>query len=181
LKLAVIGICAALSFGAAAHGGLSMEKDMCKLRLGPYFMHFTGYQPDGSNEKEFCEDIPATGRTIIVLDDVEHALRELPIEFRIVRDTGTDTVQEADSVVYLAPKVYPTGSVALEHHFDQAGKYVGIVTLGDKERHVSRFPFSVGAGGGGQHWKHAGFVLLVVAAGLLVFMAPRFIGKTKSS
>ena len=31
--------------------------------IGPYNMHFTGYQPDNTRNKEFCEDIPSTGRT----------------------------------------------------------------------------------------------------------------------
>ena len=52
---------------ATAHGGLAMEKDYCKLRVGPHVMHFTGYQPGDGYRKEFCEDIPSTGATIVVL------------------------------------------------------------------------------------------------------------------
>ena len=48
---------------AQAHGGLALAEDMCRLTIGPYNMHFTGYQPDNTRNKEFCEDIPATGRT----------------------------------------------------------------------------------------------------------------------
>ena len=48
---------------ATAHGGLSMEKDYCKLRIGPYVMHFTGYQPGDGYRKEFCEDIDAASRS----------------------------------------------------------------------------------------------------------------------
>ena len=51
-------------------------------------MHFTGYQPEATQEKEFCEDIPATGRTVVALDYIEEALRPLPTEVRIIRDTG---------------------------------------------------------------------------------------------
>ena len=42
-----------LSFTAQvqAHGGLSLADDMCKLTVGPYMMHFTGYQPNSSKEK----------------------------------------------------------------------------------------------------------------------------------
>ena len=53
---------------AQAHGGLALAEDMCRLTIGPYNMHFTGYQPDNTRNKEFCEDIPATGRTVVVLD-----------------------------------------------------------------------------------------------------------------
>ena len=71
-----------------AHGGLSLADDVCKLTIGPYTMHFTGYQPEATQEKEFCEDIPATGRTVVALDYIEEALRPLPTEVRIIRDTG---------------------------------------------------------------------------------------------
>ena len=58
-----------------AHGGLAMEQDMCKLTVGPYMMHFAGYQED-AQRTEFCEDIPHKGPTIIVLDAVDTALRD---------------------------------------------------------------------------------------------------------
>jgi len=38
-------------------------------------MHFAGYQPD-SSRSEFCEDIPRVGRTVIVLDFIDDALRD---------------------------------------------------------------------------------------------------------
>jgi hypothetical protein len=131
---------------AQAHGGLSMEKDYCKLRIGPYFMHFSGYQPERDATKEFCEDIPATGATIIVLDFVDAALKDLPVEVRIVRDGGGDTDLDRLTVVRLSPKLYPTGSLSLDFDFEQPGNYVGFVSAGSGDRMVSsRFPFSVGA------------------------------------
>jgi hypothetical protein len=78
---------AACCGGAFAHGGLSMDEDTASV--GPYLMHFVGYQPDSaSGPKEFCEDIPETGRTIVVLDYLNDELRDLPTEVRIIRDTG---------------------------------------------------------------------------------------------
>ena len=62
-------LCAGLVW---AHGGLSMEQDMCKLTVGPYMMHFAGYQED-AQRTEFCEDIPHKGPTIVVLDMVDPA------------------------------------------------------------------------------------------------------------
>src|SRR5258705_4420405 len=67
----------------SAHGGVSVENDMCKLRVGPYQMHFTGYQPISAPEVEVCEDIPKTGQTIIVLDYIDEKLRDLPVEVRL--------------------------------------------------------------------------------------------------
>ena len=103
--------------GVSAHGGLSIEKDVCKLRLGRYVMHFTGYQPEISGANEFCEDIPRVGHTIIALDAVDEALRDLPIEVRIIRDTGTDANLEAVTVLHLPPKIYPSGTVSFYHDF----------------------------------------------------------------
>ena len=68
LKSALAGLLLAIgipfSAQVQAHGGLSLADDVCKLTIGPYTMHFTGYQPEATQEKEFCEDIPATGRTV---------------------------------------------------------------------------------------------------------------------
>lgn len=127
-----------------AHGGLSMAEDMCKLTVGPYMMHFTGYQPTSTQEKQFCEDIPATGETVVVLDYIEQELRGLPTEVRIIRDTGSENNLDAITILHLPPKVYPNGSINFTYTFEQPGKFVGIVTVGEDPKYVSRFPFSVG-------------------------------------
>ena len=57
------------------HGGLSLEDDYCVLTVGTYEMHFSGYQPENNGPKEFCEDIPETGNTIVVLDFMNDELR----------------------------------------------------------------------------------------------------------
>lgn len=152
LKSAVV--CLLLTLGlpystqVQAHGGLSLADDICKLSIGPFTMHFTGYQPDATQEKEFCEDIPATGRTVVALDYIEEALRPLPTEVRIIRDTGAQAGAEGNldtvTILHIPAKVYPNGSINFEYDFMQPGKFVGLVTVRDKEEYVSRFPFSVG-------------------------------------
>jgi hypothetical protein len=149
LKLMLFG-CAVFAVGALwftqarAHGGLSMAEDMCKLTVGPYMMHFTGYQPSNTQEKQFCEDIPGTGQTVVVLDYIEQELRTLPTEVRIIKDTGSEQDLDALTILHLPPKVYPNGSVDFTYTFDKPGKFVGLVTVGEQSKHVSRFPFSVG-------------------------------------
>ena len=133
-----------LSTQAQAHGGLALAEDMCRLTIGPYNMHFTGYQPDNTRNKEFCEDIPATGRTVVVLDYMEDALRPLTTEIRVIRDTGSEQDLQAITVLHIPPKVYPGGSVNFEYSFDKPGKFIGLVTVGGQQDLVSRFPFSVG-------------------------------------
>jgi hypothetical protein len=154
LKPVLLGLILALgipfSAKVQAHGGLSLADDVCKLTIGPYTMHFTGYQPDATQEKEFCEDIPNTGRTVVALDYIEEALRPLPTEVRIIRDTGAgdQAGNEANldeiTILHIPAKVYPNGSINFEYNFPQPGKYVGLVTVTEKEPLVSRFPFSVG-------------------------------------
>lgn len=148
---------------AIGHGGLSMDDDMCRLRVGPYNIHFVGYQPESSAEKEFCEDIPRTGQTIVVLDYIDQELRSMPVEVRIIRDTGSEADLDAVTVLYLAPKIYPTGSLHFQHAFAEPGRFVGLVTVNDTQKLVARFPFSVGNREG--NWGLVGWILLAVAIG----------------
>lgn len=129
-----------------AHGGLALAEDMCVLTVGPYRMHFTGYQPL-SQEEEFCEDIPEIGKTVIALDYIQEELRPLKTEVRIIRDTGSEANLDEITVFHLPPKVYPSASITVEHTFPEKGKFVGLVTVtGGAQDYVSRFPFSVGDG-----------------------------------
>ena len=149
---------------AQAHGGLSMAEDMCKLTVGPYMMHFTGYQPTTTQETQFCEDIPGTGHTVVVLDYLEQELRALPTEVRIIRDTGSEQDLEAITVLHMPPQVYPNGSVDFAYTFEKPGKFVGLVTVSDKQQHVSRFPFSVGESGMISHSLHYIMIMVPLAA-----------------
>lgn len=164
---------------AQAHGGLALAEDMCRLTIGPYNMHFTGYQPDNTRNKEFCEDIPATGRTVVVLDYMEDELRPMPTEVRIIKDTGSEKDLQAITVLHLPPKIYPSGSVNFEHNFDQPGKFIGLVTVGEK--HVSRFPFSVGET---KIWLPPSYFLIAFAGVAvilaIIFFAMRGRGNTSS-
>ena len=160
LAAAALSVCCG---GAAAHGGLSMDEDTCKLRVGRYLMHFAGYQPEGARgPREFCEDIPETGRTIVVLDYLNDELRDLPTEVRIIRDTGSEVDLERVTVLHLQAKRYPTGSLNFELNFTEPGKFVGLVTVGDAEKLTSRFPFSVGAS---RAWLRIAAPILVLLVG----------------
>jgi hypothetical protein len=165
LCILLLAIGAPFSTGAHAHGGLALAEDMCRLTIGPYNMHFTGYQPDNTRNKEFCEDIPATGRTVVVLDYMDDALRPLPTEVRVIRDTGSEQDIQAITVLHLPPKVYPNGTVNFEYNFAQPGKYVGLVTVGGPKEHISRFPFSVGEA---KMWVPPSYLLMAFAGAAVV-------------
>ena len=171
---AAAGLLGAALVGAAdarAHGGLAMDEDKCKLRVGRYTMHFVGYQPESpSGPREFCEDIPEIGRTIVVLDYLNDELRDLPTEVRIIKDRGGDAQLDDITVLHIPPKVYASGSLNFELNFREPGKFVGLVSVGENgSRMVSRFPFSVGRS---NSWLAltAGALLTVMAA----FMLYRF-------
>lgn len=174
LRVCAALLAVALSGRAAAHGGLAIDDDICKLRLGPYNMHFTGYQPEANGNREFCEDIPSTGHTIVVMDAIEPELRGIPIEVRIIRDTGNESQLDAITVVHLPPKLYESGSVPLEYSFTAPGKFIGLVTAGDKVKYVSRFPFSVGI-----ERRHYGHYLLFLAVAALGFGLYRYSGQVR--
>jgi hypothetical protein len=129
---------------ATAHGGLDMDHDVCKLHFGLYSMHFSGYQPQNDDSKEFCEDIPTSGKTIIVLDQVNSELREMPVEVRIVKAEDDFNPGHALPLVELPLKVYPAGTVHFEYDFQRTGQFVGYVRVGDPLRMTARFPFRVG-------------------------------------
>jgi hypothetical protein len=147
MRMALLG--AAFWLGAfhgqvLAHGGLSMDKDVCKLQLGRFAMHFTGYQPQATGSREFCEDIPELGVTVVALDAIDDQLRQMPIAVRIFQDLENSSDSTATTILEIQAKVYPTGSISFEHSFDKPGKFIGLVTAGEKGEYVSRFPFSVG-------------------------------------
>lgn len=156
-----------------AHGGLALADDMCVLTVGPYRMHFTGYQPL-SQEEEFCEDIPEVGKTVIALDYIQEELRPLKTEVRIIRDTGSEADLDAITVFHLPPKVYPSASITVEHVFPEKGKFVGLVTVtGGAQDYVSRFPFSVGEGRPTPKAAIIAPVVMVIAIGAFFFMRSR--------
>lgn len=141
-----------------------LDKNFCILKLGPYGMHLTEYQPDLSDRQELCGDIPSVGRTVVVLDFIEGELRSLPVEVRVIKETGSEQDLQAITVVHVPPKVYSGGFINFEHVFTQPGKFIGVVTVGGKEEHVARFPISVGEGGVVSHLMHYMMVIVPVAA-----------------
>ena len=156
-----------------AHGGLALADDMCVLTVGPYRMHFTGYQPL-SQEEEFCEDIPEVGKTVIALDYIQEELRPLKTEVRIIRDTGSEADLDAITVFHLPPKVYPSASITVEHVFAEKGKFVGLVMVtGGAQDYVSRFPFSVGEGRPTPKAAIIAPVVMVIAIGAFFLMRRR--------
>jgi hypothetical protein len=161
-----------------AHGGLALADDLCILTVGPYTIHFTGYQPL-TQEEEFCEDIPEIGKTVVALDYINDELRPMETEVRIVNGSRIlvpDDVKrvstedlESMTVYHLPAQVYPTASIMIDHTFPEKGKFAGIVTVsGEGKEWVSVFPFSVGEG------RRINWMTDILPYGLLVAAAAFF-------
>jgi len=156
---------------AFAHGGVKLEQDECVTTVGPVKVHFIGYQRKGEPE-EFCADIVRTGPTVIALTALELGrlpdsymaqnqapsatpaapavdLRDIAIGVRIIKDVGEET-EKADigaaTEFYAPPKIHRNATMTFEHDFKEAGNYVAIITVADRDGHEwsSRFPFRVG-------------------------------------
>jgi hypothetical protein len=144
-------------------------------------MYFASYQPDTYYDRKFCQELPGTGNSVLVLDFVEQELRSIPVEVRVIRDTGSEDNLEAVTVTHFPAKVYPTGSIDVKYNFDTPGKFVGLVSIGDKHEHVSRFPFSVGETGAVSHLTHYIMVIVPVLVGIAVVLFFSFRDRRKPS
>jgi len=169
--------------GTQAGGGLVLEGDVCIIWIDFYSAHFTAYQPGSRGNEQFCQDLPDTGETIFVLDYLHQSLKEVPVDFRIIRDvTGqgqyvklkhVEEIKDIEqhTVFYQAPIVRKDASLKIEYDFKEKGAYVGIVSAGHPTTdmiYTAVFPFEVGAS------RH-GYVLplLLLLAGAAFFVVRR--------
>lgn len=148
---------------AWAHGGVVLEEDICVIKMGFLSAHFTIYQPETRASEEFCEDIPDVTQTVFVMEYLHASLREMPLDFRIIRDVtgvgvfakwedvaGVDDL-DAATVFYEPAAVRDDPVFTVEHRFDEPGWYIGIVTTTypDTGRtYETVFPFEVGTNWG---------------------------------
>ena len=144
---------------AIAHGGVVLEEDRCIINIGFLTAHFTVYQPETQANEEFCEDIPDVTSSVFVMEYLHDFLREMPVDFRIVRDVNDvgefarwEDVQaiddlEAATVYYRPPTVQANGNYTAEYAFEEKGTYIGVVTAqhpdGEREYNAVFF-FQVG-------------------------------------
>lgn len=182
-----------LSLSAArAGGGLVLEEDKCILWIDFYSAHFTAYQPATRGNQQFCGDLPDVAETIIVLDYLHPSLKEVPVDFRIIRDvTGqgqyvklkhVEALGDLDpyTVFYQPPVIRADASFQIEHTFADKGAYVAVVSAGHPSTdmiYTAVFPFQVGAFR--LPLPLPALLLLLAGAGLLVWVVLR--SRRKSS
>lgn len=168
---------------AAAHGGVVAEEDTCLLRMGFLQAHFTLHQPESWGSEEFCEDLPDIGSSLFVVEYLHDMMKEMPIDFRIIRDeqdfgifanwedVASIADLEAQTVLHRVLAPQPAGVLALRHTFEQPGGYIGIVVAKNPDNgkaYNAVFYFAVGNAGYG--WIPL-FVGLVAAAQLIFWFS----------
>jgi hypothetical protein len=118
----------------------------CSAQMGPDVITFSFYQPTQSRS-QFCEDIPETGPTTIVIDTLQDELRDMMVEIRIVEADPKGDENAAPNEAYLPPAQFRTGVIQLEHDFKKKGDFVALVrarSADGRKEYNARFAFSVG-------------------------------------
>lgn len=177
---------------AQAHGSVAIEDDLCAIQIGYFRAHFKIYLPRERRHDEFCEDLPATGEGIFVMEYIHRGLGEIPIEFRIIRNvTGmgqfarwadVQTIEdlEPETVFHSPPAIVPDVFTAM-FQFDEPGEYIGIVTATPAdggEPYTAVFPFEVGFTGFG-YWPL--FLAIIVALQLNYLYMRGWLGGRRES
>ena len=156
-----IGVLLLLLIAGRAYtaGGVVGEPGSCMIEIGLYTAHFTVYQSETRGDEEFCEDLPDIGETLFVLDYLHGSMKEVPVDFRIIRDVdelgifarweNIRAIEDIDgrTVFYQAAKVYPENQLQAEHTFLEPGWYIGVVTAPHPSKDITYnavFPFQVG-------------------------------------
>jgi hypothetical protein len=176
LILGLLGLVTPFSAQAISMDKASTIRDQCEISIGPDLIGVVAYMPDRSRDR-FCAEFPSTGRIILTVDLVAERLRDLPIEVRVVKEPGRSLSEEDDlapfTVAFIAPRIYPGGSVPVEHIFEESGNYAAFITVTESSgaKRTTRFGFNVGgplqfyataalagvflAGAAFLYWRHA--------------------------
>ena len=184
--LACIACVVPLDSPLLAHGSVTPDDDLCIISIGFFRAHFKVYLPESHGHREFCEDLPAIGDSVFVMEYEHDGLADVPIEFRIIRNvtgqgrfTNEDhvaAIQDLDSeTVFHHTAAIQPDVFMISHRFDEPGEFVGIVRVlrdGNDEPYVAVFPFEAGYTGLG-YWPWIIAVLVLLQINYL-WMSGRF-------
>ena len=154
----ILSLCLLYAAQAYPHGSVVDDDDLCVIKIGFYQAHFTIFQPRNSGHEEFCEDLPATGETVFVMDYLHDSMREVAVDFRIVRDRNQigrfaryeDVLAldlDRDTVFYQPPLKEADAVFTILHEFLEPGGYIGVVSVEhptSTEVFRAVFPFEIG-------------------------------------
>ena len=138
--LVCMSLCMCLPVLVYGHGGVAYEEDLCVINIDFLQAHFTIYQPEVRGNEEFCEEIPEVSETIFVMEYQHDFLKQMPVDFRIIRDEqdfgiyarweDVQTIADIEAVTafYQAPVIRSEGAFTTDYTFTEPGTYIGIVT-----------------------------------------------------
>lgn len=162
--------------GAAQAQIAAQHPRLCVMNVGPTQIMFSALQD--KTDEIFCQRVPQTGPTTIILDARQPELRQMNIEVRVLRNVGQRDWRDdlrANTVTLIPAKKYLAdhGTATFRTPLDADGDYIALVraTSDDGVReYVGEYNFSVG---GLTEW-HALFgVLSVVVVALSYGMLRR--------
>lgn len=108
----------------SAHGKVAMEEDSCMRRIGENMIHLSTYQPQVDEGGHYCTDIPKAGSTVLVIDLVDPALRDMPIGVKVIKGSKAS---EGEPITNARPALYQDGVISMSSALDP-GKYLVVVT-----------------------------------------------------
>lgn len=147
-----------LPAAVSAHGGVVEEDDLCVINIGYLRAHFKIYLPQQSGHEEYCEDVPARGESVFVMEYQHDGLAEAEIDFRIIENTtgkgefarieDVERIDDIDAITirYEPPAVVPDVFTLLQS-FESDGEFIGIVSASYADTgkvYTAVFPFEVG-------------------------------------
>ena len=166
IMLATIGM-ALLVSGMTAEVWAHRDRgpnDTCRREIGASLLHITLYQTQFDPVTEYCEEVPRTGKALLVVDVTPGELREVPLGLEVV---STNASGQSQTVVSVPPKIYERGVINTEVVFNARNEYLARVRVElekGKDPHLLAFPIQVAA------WYKAMMMPALIVAGLLVFI-----------
>ena len=124
---------------AYGHGDQSILQDTCTFRVGGHLVHFNAYQPGFDQHGHYCQDLPSTGDTFIVLDLPYTPARSVSSQLNIY------TVSGAGEQVALASSPFAlrqNGIIELRFKIDSPGNFIANIIFQGVENSSHDYPFS---------------------------------------
>ena len=124
--IAIIFLAAMLySAAVAAHGKVEMEDDSCMRQVGENMIHLSAYQPQNDIEGHYCTDIPLAGDTVLVVDLIDPAMREMPVGVKVFKGSSEE---DGEIVTNIQPAYYQDGVISTMSPLLEKGVYSIAVT-----------------------------------------------------
>ena len=180
LRITLLFLLVVFASTASPHGPPGpIQQDNCAQKLGEHYVHFNAYQPDGDVTGHYCDMVPSTGHTIIVLDLVARSLRDKGVALNIMRKT---TNAENEHVRSVPRRPYITGVVETSIEAVEGEEYVIEVIGGnDTEMQPLKFFLSVEPAGSANSGSIGVWITYIVFAALLLFLGRRFFRNRRAS